>query len=103
MTHSHRLIRGLALGLLSAGLAACAARNPWVNSSVPKSQWDRDWSRCKDRADAAAGLDTPSYSPDSRLPNPFAQYDQDSKKSEVDDAVESCMIGLGYVPARKRP
>ncbi len=102
MTHTSPLIRVLAVGLMSATLAACAARNPWVNPNVPKSQWDRDWSQCKDRADAAAGLNTPTYSPDPRLPNPFEQYDRDSKKAEIDDAVESCMIGRGYVPARRR-
>jgi hypothetical protein len=93
----------VACALLMAALAACAARNPWTNPSVPKTPWESDWAMCKNRASARAGLDrTPYYDTDRRIPNPFEEYDRQSKAAEVNDAVDSCMIGLGYLPTRKR-
>lgn len=101
------MIRPIFVSVLVLGLTACAAKNPWTNPNAPKSQWESDWSACKDRASARAGVggggaaamyDTRNQ----RVPSPFEEYDRQSHKAEVDDAVTSCMIGLGYLPTRRR-
>lgn len=98
------MIRPLLVCALALGLCACAAKNPWTNPNVPKGQWESDWSACKDQASARAGVGGGGgYDPgDQRVPDPFAEYDRQSRKSEVDDAVTSCMIGLGYLPTRRK-
>ena len=90
------------LGILLA-LTACAAKNPWTNPQLPKSQWESDWANCKDRAAVRTGGTMYEFTDSRRVPTPFDEIDRQAKKSETDDAVTSCMIGLGYLPTRKSP
>lgn len=81
-------------------LSACAAQVPWVNNRVPQSQWDADWSACKRMAEYHSGgarnWDDPTTPGD-----PFIEYDRQKASGAINDEVSSCMIGRGYVPARR--
>ena len=84
--------------ILTLFLTACAAQVPWVNSRVPPSQWDADWSACKRAAEYhTSGMrdwDEPSPL------DPLAAYDRQQASIKIADQVSSCMIGRGYVPAK---
>jgi len=95
------MIHRLAVLPLLVMLTACAAHAPWVNTHVPKSQWDADWESCQERAEAR--LPHRGAVVDDSAQDPFAEYDRINAKSEVDNAVAACMIGKGYLPARKKP
>jgi len=81
-------------------LAGCAAHAPWVNTKLPKSQWDKDWSTCKRAAEyRTSGMkdwDAPTSS------DPWADYDRQKAKEVISSQVASCMIGLGYLPVEKK-
>ena len=83
--------------LLSGLLSACAAPVPWVNSRLPPSQWDADWSQCKRMAETAHG--GPRDWNESYPSDPLVEYDRHYYGPKVKQQVESCMIGRGYVPA----
>ena len=83
--------------LLALLLSACAAPVPWVNSRVPSSQWDKDWSQCKRMAEASMGGPRDWSNPNPT--DPLAEYDRQYYGPKVKQQVESCMIGRGYVPA----
>ena len=86
--------------LIALGLSACAAPVPWVRSIVPSSQWDSDWSACKRMAEVRVGGYRDWDEPNPM--DPLAAYDRQKASGEVADAVSSCMIGRGYVPAGGR-
>ena len=86
--------------LLIVGLTACAARVPWVNPALPEKQWSKDWSACKRQAEYHTSGGYRDW--DEPRTDPLAEYDRQHAKVEIDSSVESCMIGLGYVPAGRR-
>ena len=87
--------------LVSLGLlCACAAQVPWVNTRVPPSQWDTDWSACKRMAEYHYG-GTRNWDEPTTPGDPFLEYDRQKASGAINDEVSSCMIGRGYVPARR--
>lgn len=86
---------GVVLGVLA--LAACAATSvPWVHSSLPESQWAKDWRACKRQAEMQTGVGEIDES------SPFRDFDRQAAKRKVDSYTSYCMTDLGYVPARPR-
>lgn len=89
----HRLI--LILPLL---LGACAAPNPWMSPTVPKDQWDRDYSACRRSADRDSGWRDGGRDE----PSPMRDYERAQAKRIYDSELNACMRGLGYIPAPRK-
>jgi hypothetical protein len=86
------------LALVVPALAGCApAHAPWTSPQASKSQADSDWSACRRQAEA----DILGYQPDDAPDTPVEAADRAQARRRIDSAVADCMIGLGYVPARK--
>ena len=79
-------------------LAGCApAFVPWASTRIPQDQWSHDWSNCRRQAeDSVMG-----YGREDDTKTPFDAYDRANARRQADGMVASCMINLGYVPARK--
>lgn len=78
-------------------LAGCAAPNPWMSPSIPKEQWDRDYSACRRSADRDSGW---RDGRDDRTP--MREYERAQAKRYYDAELSACMRGLGYFPAPKK-
>jgi len=90
--------RSAAILALALVTAACAARVPWKNPSLPQERWSRDWSACKRQS----GGGTAAFYDDSNTPSQFRDYDRAQDKKRIDAAVAACMIELGYSPAPRK-
>ena len=86
--------------MLTVLVAGCAAKPPWTNSTLPKSQWAKDWSQCKRAAEfRASGFrdwDEPTPL------DPFAGYERQRAAEQAKTEESLCMIGRGYVPVEKQ-
>jgi len=93
-------MKRLSVLFLLLTLAACAAKVPWTNAGLPKSQWSKDWSECKRAAEYSAGgvRDWDDVSPQ----DPLAEYERQHAAQRVKTEVSLCMIGRGYVPAERQ-
>ena len=86
--------------IMTVTLTACAAKVPWTNAALPKSQWSKDWSECKRSAEFHAGgfRDWDEKNP----LDPFAEYERQRAAEQAKTEITLCMIGRGYVPVERQ-